>query len=189
MTNYTEKIRKYVNLEIEVMKQLDTDAINNAMNVLETARENGNTIFICGNGGSAATASHFVCDFNKGVSESQDKKYNFICLNDNIPTMMAVANDISYEEIFAFPLRGHLKKGDVLIAISGSGNSENVVRAVKYAKETGNQVIGITGYSGGKVKDLADISLHVPIDNMQITEDIHMMFDHLIMYILAYDRD
>lgn len=189
MTDFKEKIQKYIDLEIEIMRKLDIEAVDAAMHALERARENENTIYICGNGGSAATASHFVCDFNKGVSESQEKKYRFICLNDNIPTMMAVANDISYDEIFAFPLRGQMKKGDILIAVSGSGNSENVVRAVKYAKETGCGVIGITGYSGGKVKELSDISLHVPVDNMQITEDIHMMFDHLMMYILAYDKN
>ncbi len=188
MTDYTDKIKKYIDLEIEIMKSLDVEAVNQVMNALEDARVNGKTIYICGNGGSAATASHFVCDFNKGVSEHQEQKYHFICLNDNIPTMMAVANDISYDDIFVFPLRGHIRPGDLFIGISGSGNSENVVRAAKYAKEHGNTVIGITGYSGGKVKDIADLNLHVPVDNMQITEDLHMMYDHLMMYIMAYDK-
>jgi D-sedoheptulose 7-phosphate isomerase len=188
MTDYTDKIKKYLELEIQVMKRLDVDAINRVMNTLEEARLAGKTVYICGNGGSAATASHFVCDFNKGVSETQEQKYNFICLNDNIPTMMAVANDISYDEVFVFPLRGHLKPGDLFIGISGSGNSENVVRAARYAKEQGNTVIGITGYFGGKLMELADQKLHVPIDNMQITEDLHMMLDHLMMYIMAYDK-
>jgi len=189
MKNYTEKIKRYLELEIEITKNLDVDAINEAMNVLEDARVAGATVYICGNGGSASTASHFVCDFNKGVSEKLEQKYNFVCLSDNMATMMAYANDMSYDDIFELPLHGRIKEGDVLIAISGSGNSENVVRAAKYAKSQGNKVIGITGYSGGKVKELADVSLHTPIDNMQIVEDVHMMFDHLMMYILAYDNN
>ncbi len=187
--DYTDKIARYIEQEIEVMRSLDVTEINRAMNALETAREAGHTVYICGNGGSASTASHFTGDFNKGVSEFYEKKYNFVCLSDNISSMMAIANDISYEEIFRTPLVGRLRKGDILLAISGSGNSENVVRAARYAKEQGNTVIGLTGYSGGKVKELADISLHVPIDNMQIAEDLHLMYDHLMMYILAYDKD
>lgn len=188
MTNYTEKIQKYLALEMETIQKLDVEAINQVMNTLEEARLAGKTIYICGNGGSAATASHFVCDFNKGVSEHQEQKYNFICLNDNVPTMMAVANDISYDDVFVFPLQGRMKEGDLFIGISGSGNSENVIRAARYAKAQGNTVIGITGYSGGKLKAVSDLSLHVPIDNMQITEDLHMMLDHLMMYIMAYDK-
>ena len=96
---------------------------------------------------------------------------------------MAIANDIGFEEVFRFQLRNKLEPGDIVIAISGSGNSQNVILAVEYAKEQGNQVIGMTGYNGGKLKELADISLHVDINSMQITEDVHMIFDHLIMSI------
>ena len=156
------------------------------MNILENARIEGKKIFICGNGGSAATASHFCCDFNKGVSENQDKKYNFECLSDNIPTMMAVANDISYDEVFRFPLRNKMKTGDVLIGISGSGNSRNVVNAIEYANENGGKTIAIVGYDGGKMKKIADQCIHVNINNMQIAEDIHMILDHLMMYVLSF---
>lgn len=186
MKDFSSQIRKYLEIEAEITRNLDVDAINRTMNLLESARLNGNTVYTCGNGGSASTASHFVCDFNKGVSENQEQKHNFICLSDNIATMMAVANDISYDEIFVYQLRNRVKEGDVLLAISGSGNSENVVRAAQYAKEHGATVVGITGYSGGRIKDMCDISLHVPIDNMQVAEDVHLMFDHLMMYILAY---
>lgn len=94
---------------------------------------------------------------------------------------MAVANDIGFEEVFRFQLRGHLEAGDIVMAISGSGNSRNVINAVEYAKEQGCRVIGITGYDGGKLKGLSDISLHAPVNSMQISEDIHMIFDHLMM--------
>ena len=145
--------------------------------------ENERNIYIFGNGGSSATASHFQNDFNKGISEYTKKKFRFICLNDNIPTIMAVANDIGFDEVFRFQLQGKLEPDDVVIAISGSGNSKNVINAVEYAKEVGCTIVGLTGYEGGKLKKLSNISLHVPIKSMQITEDIHMILDHLMMSI------
>lgn len=186
MMDYKAKLEAYLNEEISVIKALDLDAINSVMNVLEQARLDGKRIFICGNGGSAATASHFCCDFNKGVSEHQDKKYNFECLSDNVPTMMAVANDISYEEVFRFPLKNKMLPGDILIGISGSGNSANVVNAMEYAKSINGTTIAIVGYTGGKMKAMADYCIHVNINNMQISEDVHMILDHLMMYVLSH---
>lgn len=183
--DYINEIKAYFHREIDVINSLDCEAINRVMNVLEEAREAGKNIFICGNGGSAATASHYAGDFNKGVSEHLQKKYNFECLNDNIPTMMAVANDISYDEIFRFPLKNKMKSGDLLIGISGSGNSKNVVYAMEYANSIGGTTIAIVGYDGGKLKKKADYCIHVDINDMQISEDIHMILDHLMMYILS----
>ena len=181
--DYTQQIKDYIELEIQVLKNLELENINTAMNLIMQAYEEERNIYIFGNGGSSATASHFQNDFNKGISEYVEKKFNFICLNDNIPTLMAVANDIGFEEIFRFQLKNRLKKGDIIIAISGSGNSKNVINAVEYAKEQGNKVIGLTGYKGGKLKELSDVSLHANVMSMQVTEDIHMFFDHLIMSI------
>ncbi len=181
--NYQSEIQQYLELEAETLRKLDVNAINEALNLLHTTMEQGNTVYCFGNGGSSATASHFQNDFNKGVSEHTEKKFNFCCLNDNIATLMAVANDIGFEEVFRFQLQGHLKPGDVILAISGSGNSANVLRAVEYAKAQGNQIIGLTGFGGGKLRELSDVSLHVPIQSMQITEDVHMVFDHLMMSI------
>lgn len=186
--DYKKKLRDYLDLEIEMIQALDLDMINKVMNILESARMEDKHIFICGNGGSAATASHYCGDFNKGVSEQLEKKYNFECLSDNIPTMMAVANDISYDEIFRFPLRNKMKPGDILIGISGSGNSHNVINAMEYAKSIGGTTIAIVGYSGGHMKEIADYSIHVNIDNMQISEDIHMILDHMMMYVLYSDQ-
>ncbi len=183
MKNYKSEIKEYIENEISILRTLDVEALNEVLNLLEEALENEKMIYIMGNGGSAATASHFQNDFNKGVSEYTEKKFRFLCLNDNVPTVMAIANDIGYEEIFRFQLRGRLRPGDVVIGISGSGNSKNVLNAVEYAKECGNTVVGITGYSGGKLRKIADYSLHVPVNSMQITEDIHMIFDHLMMSI------
>ena len=184
--DYRSLIKKYLHDEIKVLQSLNIDAINDAMCLLAEAFEAEKAIYIFGNGGSAATASHYVNDFNKGVSEHTDKKFRFICLNDNIATVMAIANDIGYEEIFRFQLRGRLTEGDIIIGISGSGNSQNIINAVTYARESGNKIIGITGYDGGELKSLSDISLHVPVNSMQITEDVHMIFDHLMMAVF-YD--
>lgn len=183
MIDYRKEIKEYLAHEIRVLESLDIESINAALNLLQSTFENGNTVFTFGNGGSSSTASHFQNDFNKGVSEHTEKKFNLLCLNDNVATMMAVANDIGFEEIFRFQLQGHIKPGDVVLAISGSGNSKNVINAVEYAKEQGCKVIGLTGFSGGKLRELSDVSLHAPINSMQITEDIHMIFDHLMMSI------
>lgn len=106
-----------------MLASIDIDAVNQVMNVLEDARKRHARIYICGNGGSAATASHFVCDFNKGASQEQDDKYQFICLSDNAPTMMDVANDFSYDQVFKAQLEGQIGRDDVLIGISGSGTA------------------------------------------------------------------
>lgn len=181
--NCIQDIKDYIGLEIQVLQQLDVEKINAALNLLDETRLKKGRIYICGNGGSSATASHFQNDFNKGVSEYIETPFRFHCLNDNIATLMAIANDIGFEEVFRFQLRGNLAPDDILIAISGSGNSANVINAVEYAKAQGNKVIGLTGFSGGKLKALSDISLHVPVQSMQVTEDIHMIFDHMMMSI------
>jgi D-sedoheptulose 7-phosphate isomerase len=177
-------IKAYIDKEIEVLKILDVNSINIAINEIVAAFEREGTIYIFGNGGSAATASHYANDFNKGISEYTKKKFRFICLNDNVPTVMAVANDIGFDEVFRFQLLGKLNKKDLVIGISGSGNSKNIIHAIEYAKQEGIRTLGITGFDGGKLKQIVDVSLHVPINNMQITEDIHMVFDHLMMTVL-----
>lgn len=185
MKDYKGDIRAYYQRMEQALGQLDLEAINQAMNALIRTYEAGGTVYTMGNGGSAATASHFVCDFNKGVSEEREKKFSFQCLNDNVPTMMAIANDIGYEEVFVRQLRGRLRKDDLVIAISGSGNSGNVLAAAAYAKEMGVPVIGICGYDGGALYRMADYCMHVPMDDMQIVEDIHMTFDHMMMKVFC----
>jgi len=183
--NYQEKIKDYFEKEIAIIKTIDEETVNQIMSEIKAVQKRGNSIYICGNGGSASTASHYCCDFNKGVSGESDKNTNFICLSDNIPTMMAIANDISYDEIFSYQLKNRLKPGDVLFVISGSGNSRNIVRAMEIAKEKGNKIIGLCGYGGGKVKAMSDICVHINVNNMQIVEDLHMILDHCMMYILS----
>jgi D-sedoheptulose 7-phosphate isomerase len=181
MADFTKDINDYYAREIEVLKNLDAAEIDRAMNCLLDHYEKEGTVYVFGNGGSSATASHMVSDFNKGVSANLKKRFRLISLNDNVPTVMAVANDISFDDVFSYQLENKLRKDDLIVAISGSGNSRNVLKAVEYAKKQGVEVIGMTGYDGGKLDKLSDYHLHAPIDDMQITEDIHMAFNHMMM--------
>ena len=176
INNYFERLKNTID-------NLDRNEIEKFIQVLNEARENGNTIFIMGNGGSAATASHFVCDFNKGASYMHDdkKRFKLICLNDNTAINMAYANDVSYDDIFVETMKNFFNKGDVVIGISGSGNSKNVVKTIEYANKNGGITVGLTGYNGGLLKQISTVSVNANVDDMQISEDIHMILCHLIM--------
>lgn len=179
--DYRKDIAEYIELEREVLSKLDVDALNEAMQLIEEAYRNRKKVYIFGNGGSSATASHYQNDFNKGLSENLETKFEFVCLNNDTATLMAIANDMGFEEVFRYQLQGRIREGDLVIALSGSGNSVNIMNAVRYAKEQGNKVIGLTGIKGGKLMEEADVSLHVPVNSMQVTEDVHMIFDHLMV--------
>lgn len=181
--DFIKEINDYYDREKATIDKLDWKELNTAMNALLEAYEKGATVYVFGNGGSSATASHMVCDFNKGTCYDLDKKFKFVCLNDNIPVMMALANDTSFEDVFYYQLLDRIQKSGYVLAISGSGNSHNIIKAVTYAKGLGCKIIGMTGYDGGKLAKLSDYQLHVPVDDMQITEDLHMGFDHMIMQI------
>ena len=177
-------IEDYIEREVQVLRALSVEEIDTLLNILLAAYERDASIYIMGNGGSAATASHFCCDFNKGVSGGLKKKFRFISLTDNVPTILALANDVGYEDIFALQLENVLEPDDVVIGISGSGNSPNVLKAIEYANAVGSVTVGITGYDGGKLRKLARHSVNANIDDMQISEDIHMVLDHMMMKIL-----
>lgn len=179
------EIKKYYEREIKIIQSLDWEEVDKAVEAIIGAYEREATIYIFGNGGSASTASHYANDFNKGISEQIDKKFKFVCLCDNFATVMAIANDISFEDVFRFQLRGRLKMKDLAIGISGSGNSANVINGIEYAKEVGAKTIGISGYSGGKLKEITDYHMHCPVEDMQITEDIHLTFDHMMYRVIS----
>ncbi len=164
----------------ETLDKVDTEAIEKMAGMLLNAREEGNTIFIFGNGGSGATASHVTGDFLKGISYQLDKRFRVQCLNDNDSGMMAISNDLSYEEIFIEQLKVFLRKDDLVIGISGSGNSANVVKAMQYAKTEGAKTIAFCGYKGGKIRELADLVVHAPVQDMEITEDVHIIIFHAL---------
>jgi D-sedoheptulose 7-phosphate isomerase len=181
----TEKqIDNYFELVCKTLDGLSRENISALTDILLNARDNEETIFVFGNGGSGANASHICGDFIKGVSYGLEKRFRVICLNDNIPALMAIANDISYEDIFVEQLKNFLKKNDVVIGISGSGNSMNVVKALEYANKVGAKTIALCGYTGGIIKNIANISIHAEIDNMEVVEDVHLVIAHCIKNII-----
>lgn len=185
MIDYTKEIAAYFDRLKATIDNISQRDLSDLMNLLDAAKNAGKQIFIMGNGGSSATASHYVCDFNKGISMNQENKFKFICLNDNIPSIMAYANDLSFEDIFVEQLKNFFNEGDIVLGISGSGNSKNVLKAIEYANNNHGITIGLTGYDGGMLKKSVQYSVHIPIDDMQITEDLHMVLDHCMMKILC----
>ena len=173
--------RQYLNGLNGLLDGFDTEAFDRIVNSILDAYSDETAIFIMGNGGSASTASHFACDINKGCCLDLDKKFKVICLNDNIPTLLAYANDLDYASVFVEQLKNFFHSGDLVIGISGSGNSENVLRAIRYANENGGKTVGLTGYSGGKLGQLVDIAYVAASDDMQKIEDVHMIIVHMIM--------
>jgi D-sedoheptulose 7-phosphate isomerase len=150
------------------------------------AFHNSRTVFVFGNGGSAASASHMMCDMNKGtIDPGQSRRLKVLALTDNVPLMTAWANDSHYEQIFAEQLRNFAQKGDIAFAISGSGNSPNVLMGLEAAREIGAQTAGITGYEGGKMKALCDVCAVVPCENMQLIEDMHHAILHSMFAAVA----
>ena len=183
--DFTQKIDAYLKRLNHTIEQLNQKDISEVLNVLADAYQTGKKIIIFGNGGSASTASHLASDFNKGISLGKSKRFKVISLCDNIPTIMAISNDQSYDDIFLIQIQNFLEPQDVVIGISGSGNSINVLKAIEYANQQGATTIGFTGYNGGKLKEVANHSLDANIDDMQISEDIHMIFNHMMMQILC----
>jgi D-sedoheptulose 7-phosphate isomerase len=171
----------YIDYLAAVMKGIDVKAVGRFIQTLLDARERGATVFFIGNGGSAATASHFANDLAIGTN-SYDKPFRVISLTDNQAIITAIANDFGYLDIFVRQLRVLGTPGDVLVALSASGNSPNLLRAFEYAKSAGLRTVAITAFDGGKMKEMADEGIHVPTAPKEYgpAEDAHMMLDHLI---------
>lgn len=165
-----------------LLDSVDISSVNKIVETIEKTHDAKSNIYIMGNGGSAATASHMVNDLGVGLRRRGLMNFNIHSLADNTPVTTAIANDIGYENIFYMQLEGLLKKDDVVIAISCSGNSANITKAIKYAKEVGATVVGITGFDGGELKRLSDVNFHVdaPSGEYGLVEDLHMILDHMI---------
>lgn len=184
MDSFNE-IERYKDELKETIDKIDKKPINHFIEVLLKHYEAESHIFIFGNGGSGMTASHTVCDFNKGVCLDLERKFKFICLNDNIGSILAYGNDISYDDIFALQLKNYLNPGDLVIGISGSGNSENIVKTIEYARQAGVDTFTLCGFDGGKLKQIDQNNcIHVPIRDMQIVEDCHLVVFHMLMRII-----
>jgi D-sedoheptulose 7-phosphate isomerase len=177
-------VRMYTGKVAEALNALPADKFVEIDNVLQDARETGKHVFVIGNGGSAAAASHMVCDFGKNTREAGKNCIRAICLNDNVPSVLAYANDKGYDAIFSEQLLTLGRPGDILIAISGSGNSANILKGIETARQMRIKVIGLTGFKGGKMKDMTDICLVVPSDSMEIIEDVHLIINHILAGLL-----
>jgi D-sedoheptulose 7-phosphate isomerase len=165
----------------ELLGRLDFATIDAGVDLIEKAWRDGKQIIALGNGGSSLTALHFINDWNKSVFLSGGIPFRGRSLVDNVGLIMSYANDISFEDVFAEQLKNILMPGDLVIALSGSGNSENVIRAVKYANQNGGVTLGLCGYRGGKLKEEAQHVIWVDADDMQLSEDVHFLFGHIVM--------
>jgi D-sedoheptulose 7-phosphate isomerase len=181
----TFTVANYLAAQRHLAEKLDVGAFEAAVAVVKAAFDSGRQIITCGNGGSAHTASHYVTDWNKMVNLATGRKLRGICLCDNIGIVTAFANDIAYEEVFAGQLKSILEPDDLLIAVSGSGNSANVVKAVEYANSAGANTLAVVGYDGGRLKQIARRAVWVPSFDMQLCEDVHLMFGHMVMKTLC----
>ncbi len=183
--------RRYFEYLAEIMSKMDTGQIEALIKTMIQARERGARIFFVGNGGSAATASHFANDIAIGT-RSWDKPFKALSLCDNVAVLSAVGNDDGYDQIFVQQLTVLMEEGDVLVAISASGNSPNVVKAVEYANVNGGITIGLTGFDGGELKRAASLNVHVPSSKGEYgpVEDLHMVLDHLVgAYLKHYSQE
>jgi D-sedoheptulose 7-phosphate isomerase len=173
-------IQDYISQLHKTLDELPESQIIEVIDILNEARLSQRQIFIMGNGGSASTASHFVCDLSKNTRKSHLPNYKVIGLTDNMAVLSALANDEGYENVFIQQLVSFVQPGDVVIAISASGNSPNVLKATELANQMGARTIGMTGFDGGKLAKLAQINIHVPSNIIEHVEDIHLMLEHLI---------
>ena len=172
--------QQYIDAVKSTLDALDPKALDALVEAFHTTYEKGGNIYTMGNGGSGASASHAAGDFLKGASYGLDKRFKMICLNDNLPSMMAIANDIGWESIFVEPLKNFLSEDDLVIGISGSGNSKNVVNALEYANAQGATTVAMSGFKGGKISEIATINVHAPVMDMEVTEDVHMVIFNIV---------
>lgn len=178
----------YFELYAKVVAELPYPEIERVVDLLHQAYENGRRIFLFGNGGSAALASHFACDLGKGTvaSHTPDKRFRVLALTDNVPLITAWANDTAYEQVFAEQLRNFIQPGDVAFGISGSGCSSNVILALEVARQAQAVTVGVTGFKGGKMPQFCDFCVIVPSDNMQIIEDLQLGITHAVFTVLRH---
>jgi D-sedoheptulose 7-phosphate isomerase len=167
---------------LEAIDRIDTARVDQAIEWFRAARDASHSIFVCGNGGSASTASHFTCDMVKGASHNRDSRFRIMALTDSLATLTAYSNDAGYDTVFVEQLKNFAKAGDLVMCISGSGNSPNVLRAMEYANSIGCTTLALTGRDGGKLGPMAQLNIQVPVPHMGRIEDAHMIVCHMIAY-------
>ena len=178
----------YTAVFAQAAASVDQGAIDRAAAVLVDAYSRERTVFTCGNGGSASIANHMQCDHIKGVSAATDLSPRVVSLSTNIELLTAIANDCSYSEVFARQLRTQARAGDVLVAVSSSGRSQNIVRGLRWARENGLRTIALTGFCGGEARALAEVSVHVDGTNYGVVEDVHQAIMHALAQYIRHAR-
>lgn len=174
-------INNYILEHSKVFNLMNKNSINESINLIQETMSMNKKIITCGNGGSASTASHYITDWNKMYNLATGKKFRGISLTDNVGLITAFGNDMKYEDVFSGQLEAIMEEGDLLVAVSGSGNSPNIIKALKTAKKIGGKTLGVLGYDGGTALPICDAAFHTPSFDMQICEDIHLSFGHLVM--------
>ena len=180
MSQRRSHITDYLTTLQSVLAELSVEQIEQVLDVFERAYREDRMIFICGNGGSASTASHWVCDISKGTVTAKGKRLRMICLGDNLPMLTAYANDVNYESVFSEPVQTFVRPKDVVVLLTASGNSPNVVAAAKAARDMGATTIGLIGFGGGKLASLVDYQITVTCREYGPVEDLHLILDHII---------
>jgi len=175
---------QYIQLLVKELNSISTEKIYEISTALHNARQSKKRVFVFGNGGSAATASHMACDFCKNTRQPEKPRLKVISLVDSLAGLTAYANDEGYENVFSEPLLSLAEVGDIAIAISGSGNSPNVLKGIQTARQIGLKTIGLTGFKGGKLKKIVDICLVVASDSIERIEDIHLIINHILTGLL-----
>jgi len=181
MNPYLGTTQAYLSKLTVLLESLDRQQVDDAVHVIADAWHAGRQVITLGNGGSSMTALHFINDWNKSIFMATGRPFRGRSLVDNMGLVMSYGNDISFQDIFVEQLKNILQPHDLVIAISGSGNSENVLRAVRYANEHGAVTLGLCGYRGGKLKEMAQHVVWANVDDMQLSEDIHAIFGHIVM--------
>jgi D-sedoheptulose 7-phosphate isomerase len=176
----TNFLNAYFQSVVRTIENMPVATLDEIVTALMQAYESNRTVFLFGNGGSAALASHFACDLGKGTANGSGQRFRVMALTDNVPLLTAWANDACYEDIFAEQLVNFVRPNDIAVAISGSGNSPNVLKALKAARDAGAFTVGLTGFQGGRMRELCDLCMIVPSDNMQVIEDLHLSVTHAI---------
>jgi D-sedoheptulose 7-phosphate isomerase len=185
MTDTTFSVPNYFAAHVRLAKELDMAAFQRGVDTVLATWRSGKKIITCGNGGSAHTASHYITDWSKMSNLATGRKFRGISLVDNVGLITAFGNDLSFEDVFSGQLRALADEGDLVVVVSGSGNSPNVVKAVQAAHEAGADTLAIVGYDGGKLKQIAKQAVWVPCFDMQLCEDVHLMFGHMVMKALC----
>jgi D-sedoheptulose 7-phosphate isomerase len=183
MTTFT--VSNYLVAHHQLAQKLDPEIFQRGIEMIKATFESGKKIITCGNGGSASTASHYITDWNKMVNLATGKKFRGVCLCDNVGLITAYANDFNYTEVFSGQIDALMDEGDLLVAVSGSGTSQNILKAIEAARRANGKVLGVVGYDGGKMMPMCDQSVWVPSFDMQLCEDIHLMFGHMVMKTLC----